>query len=562
MMELLEILSYFNTEYRLEIVTLGEDYYQRKLYSAPILMITAKANYILKNQEQADKFFLLAIEIEPSIRSYVTYFLFREDQYPPADISLIEKALELPWDDEESVLTIAEIYQKRDSVKALEILDKAYEKWDDENSLRSLVTYYEMQQNDLKVIELIQDRIDNNKDVSDAYKTYLIVKYYNRENFEKIVENSRLCFDVNSEKILRYLFFAAFFLQDHEITYDTGNAIEELDSIPEEIASTFYAFFGITCYYLNIDDKAIEYFRKSNDLKILINVFKDIALESDNDDDKFPKFISKFSDNNDNSTNFLAGFSYALLQEKEMAEKLLDSVSMDFLKENDLLVSAALAYLTNSDNLEKAKVLLEFRDEQKPSLNEIIGLYYYNDRNDSLAFHYFMEEITANPETEAALFIFASLVAERLGKTDQLITILRKAYEVYPESSDILNSLGYSIAKFEIIEQFGFAESVLTKALEIEPESPMIWDSIAWLYFKMGKFQKAIESMEIPLKSEINHSEIAYHLGEIYLKLEETGLSEKYLRLAIELANDDRSVELSEELLKNELGIVLKSEGE
>ena len=78
----------------------------------------------------------------------------------------------------------------------------------------------------------------------------------------------------------------------------------------------------------------------------------------------------------------------------------------------------------------------------------------------------------------------------------------------------------------------------------------MIWDSMAWLHFRKGLFKKAFKAMEIPLKSKIEHSEIAYHLGEIFLKLEKKDRAEKYLKQAIELANDDDAVETSRKILE------------
>jgi len=78
----------------------------------------------------------------------------------------------------------------------------------------------------------------------------------------------------------------------------------------------------------------------------------------------------------------------------------------------------------------------------------------------------------------------------------------------------------------------------------------MIWDSLAWLYFKQNKFNEALEAMNIPLSKEINNSEISYHLGEIYLKLNKIDKAKYYLNLAIRINNEIQSVQLSIELLE------------
>ena len=77
----------------------------------------------------------------------------------------------------------------------------------------------------------------------------------------------------------------------------------------------------------------------------------------------------------------------------------------------------------------------------------------------------------------------------------------------------------------------------------------MIWDSLAWLYFRMGKYEEALSAMEKPLLEKIENSEIAYHLGEIYLKINQTDIAIKYLKLAVELDNDSDSVKLSQKIL-------------
>jgi len=69
------------------------------------------------------------------------------------------------------------------------------------------------------------------------------------------------------------------------------------------------------------------------------------------------------------------------------------------------------------------------------------------------------------------------------------------------------------------------------------------------LYFKQGKYDKALNAMRVPLSKEISHSEIAYHIGEIYLELNKQKKAKHYFNLAIELDNEKQSVRLSKEIL-------------
>ena len=560
MIELLGVLSFFNPEYTKEIIELGEDYYARDLYSAQILINLAESYNQQQKLEKADKFFQLAIETKPTMQYYLAYYLFRNEHYPPADTTLLAKALEFPWKNRETILAIAESYKEPNPSRAKEIFEKAYQKWDDEITLKSLITFYEQEKNDEKVMEILQRRIDDNKKLADPFKTFLMAKYFLLEKYQKIVDNSKTCFEVNSEEVLRYLFFSAIDLEMYELAVTAGIAIEDTKAMREEFKSFFHAYFGDVYFQLNRDDQAVEYFIKSNDIRLLLNFFQVYTLQFDPEKkERLINILHKFRENNENKeiADFLLGYSFVLLDEPEEAEMYLDKLTIDFLKENDLLVTTAIAYLTNSQNIQKARELIYQQHDQNVSANEIIGMYFYNANNDSLAYEYFNKEIEENPKPKANVYIFTSMLLEKMDDIEKAISILDKAAEIYSENADVLNSLGYIIADHEIKEKFEYAESLLTKALELQPESSMIWDSFGWLHFKMGNFRDAIKAMELPLKEGIIHSEIAYHLGEIYLKLDQPKLSEKFFRLAINLDNDDSSVELSKKQLKNELGIVL-----
>jgi len=563
MIELLGILSFFNPEYTKEIIELGEDYYARDLYSAQILINLAESYDQQEKYEKADKFFQLTIETKPAMQYYLAYYLFRNEHYPPADTTFLAKALEFPWKNRETVLAIAESFKDTNSIRAMETFEKAYQKWDDEITLKSLITFYEQERNNEKIMELLQERIDDNKKLTDPFKTYLLAKYFLLENYQQVVENSETCFEVNSEEILRYLFFSAIDLEMYELAVTAGIAIEDTKSMKDEFRSFFHAYFGNVYFQLNRDEQAVEHFIKSNDIQLLLNFFQNYTLKYDPDKkERLINILRKFHDSNENKeiADFLLGYSFVLLEEQNEAEKHLDNLTIDFLKENDLLVTAAIAFLTNSQNIQKAKELISHQDDQTVSANEIIGMYFYNANNDSLAYEYFNKEIEENPKSKANVYIFTSMLLERFNDVEKAVSVLEKAVEIYPESADVLNSLGYSIAKYEIKEKFEYADSLLTKALELQPESSMIWDSLAWLHFKMGNFRDAIKAMELPLKQGIVHSEIAYHLGEIYLKLEQPELAEQFFRLAIDLDNDDTSIDISKEKLKNELGVVLNEE--
>jgi len=518
-----------------------------------MLIIVADSYIKLKDIQKADEFLKLAIETEPTMESYSLYYSFQRDYNPPADTTLLYSALKLPWEKTESVIKIAQMVQESDINKALSILQESYKKWDDEKSLQSILIVYEDLKEIEKGLELVQERLKIQKPVPDFMKIYLIEKLFSFQDYEKIIELKDICFEINTNQILRYLFFSAANLEKYDLAISTGKVIEKTPDLTDEMKPSFLAYFGDIYYLSKQDKKAVEYFIKSNELKLLMSLFREYTAKEDEQTKQgIIKILDSFIKLNPDKdlANFLAGFTYMNLELNEESENYFNLVSVDFIKENGLLNTTAEAYLTNSENIPKAKELLELRDEKEPTINEFLGFHFYLENSDTLAFHYFSQALKENPQSEVDIFLVASLVAEKLGKINNMIFILENAIQLYPQSPDILNTLGYSIAKYEIKDKYAVAEEMLKKALEVESENNHIWDSLAWLYFKMDKCEQALQAMEKPLEQEIKLSELAYHLGEIYLKLEQKKLAKEYLKIAIELANDEKSVELSNKLLE------------
>ena len=553
----LNLLGFFNPDYRRELISLGEKYYAENHYSENILLTVAQNYYLQEDFKNAEKFFRLAIRTKPTLENLTALYLFEKEVKPPPDSTLLSQAENLAWndDDKDNVISLAEIYENKNPRKAEEILQKAYAFWDDETTLRSLISVYEKENKNEEITSLIQQRLDTHKSVSDKLKKYLIAHYYLQDDYDKILLNRKLCFEIGTTDILKYLFFAAVLKEDFELAAKTGSLIENAeDQLPDELKPSFKAYYGEVLYFQNQPQKALEYFLKTDDIHLLLNIFKDLAMNPEKDETKLKSLLQSFLEQkeNKNFANFLCGYTFSLLEDNQNAEKLLDKVSADFIKENNLYFTAAMAYLLNRINTAKAEIILHLREENNPSADEFIGFFYYNSGNDSLAYKFFSKDIASNPKPSARVFIYTSLILEKRRQIDEMISILAKAVKLYPEDAEVLNTYGYSIAKYEISDKYKEAKKLLEKAIELKPNDAMIWDSLAWLYYKTGKYKEAIKAMKIPLREEIQHSEIAFHLGEIYLKLDQRKLSKKYLQLAVELSNDDESVQLAKQILETE----------
>jgi tetratricopeptide (TPR) repeat protein len=119
--------------------------------------------------------------------------------------------------------------------------------------------------------------------------------------------------------------------------------------------------------------------------------------------------------------------------------------------------------------------------------------------------------LKAQPENLDLLYESA-MIADRLGRYDVLEQNLKRLLEIDPDHAHGLNALGYSWADRNI--RVGEAEKLIAKALALAPEDPFIMDSMGWVYFRQGRLNEALVTLEKAFSLRAD-PEIAAHLGEV-----------------------------------------------
>jgi tetratricopeptide (TPR) repeat protein len=105
-----------------------------------------------------------------------------------------------------------------------------------------------------------------------------------------------------------------------------------------------------------------------------------------------------------------------------------------------------------------------------------------------------------------------ALVAERLGKIDQLEADLKFILKTEPDNAHALNALGFTLA--DQTDRYEEAHAYLKRAIEIMPDDPAIIDSLGWVNYRLGDYDEAIRLLRMAL-SRFDDAEIAAHLGEV-----------------------------------------------
>ena len=139
------------------------------------------------------------------------------------------------------------------------------------------------------------------------------------------------------------------------------------------------------------------------------------------------------------------------------------------------------------------------------------------------------------------LIIFYHLEKQEEAKLE----VLEAAVKQFSDMAVYKNDLGYTLllAGKDSVKAF----ELISAAVALEPENPHYLDSLAWYYYLQGDYQQALTLMEIPMKMETLPSEVALHLGMIYLALKQNPEAQKYLEIAA--ASDDEYGNKSKALL-------------
>ncbi|MDP8268844.1 MAG: hypothetical protein P9L97_08970 [Candidatus Tenebribacter davisii] len=553
LMTTLALKAYFDKSAYEQIIETGKPFCDKNIKSEKIFSIMTETYQAELQLENAEKCYKKAIKIQPTMRNLTSYYIFQQNFDPPVNIKLLKKALKHKWEEEKLVLSIAKLFSAVDSVKSHEIYEKAYDKWQDEICLTSLLTSYEKFSSYNKILEAIQLHIDHERDISAPIATYLIGRYFMLEQYDKVLENKVICFKIGTHDILKYLFFSSIKINDIQTGIQAGIALETTGEVPEELKNSFYLYLA-ELYFIDeqFNKSAISLSNIPNVTTISSFLFSDDFAENAEQKENINKVIVEYSDIQEDkaNANYLWGIYYSELDNKEFALTYFNKLTDDYINENDLNFMLAIGYIRNALDVKRARSLLTSMTEIQINPNEFIANLLIGTKNDSLAYSILKEELAANDKPDSTIFISCALIGEKYDTADNLLIILERGIELYPENWELLNAAGYLIADNELDNKYDKAALYLKKAVLLKPEYGMIWDSLAWLYFKQKRYDDALQAMNVPISEDINNSEIAYHIGEIYLSLNKQKKAEHYFKLSIDLNTEIRSVQLSEENLK------------
>jgi tetratricopeptide (TPR) repeat protein len=157
------------------------------------------------------------------------------------------------------------------------------------------------------------------------------------------------------------------------------------------------------------------------------------------------------------------------------------------------------------------------------------------------------------------LYFSRGICAERLGDFTAAEADMREALRLNPDEPRVLNYLGYSFV--DRGENLDEALGMIERAVAREPGSGYIIDSLAWAYYRLGRYADAVQPMEQASLLEPVDPIVTDHLGDVYWAVGRTREAEFQWHRALSYGPEEKDAARIRAKLEKGLDTVLAEEG-
>ncbi len=164
------------------------------------------------------------------------------------------------------------------------------------------------------------------------------------------------------------------------------------------------------------------------------------------------------------------------------------------------------------------KVLEKLAQEYPDNVSVLNGLgdIYRGDEQFEKAIEAYDRAIALldNPPAPYWVVYYARAISEsQLDRWPEAEADLRKALELSPDQPQVLNYLGYSF--LERRSNLDEAQKMIETAAQEMPQSGAIIDSLGWMFYRLGKYEQALEPMQRAVKLLPVDPIINDHYGDV-----------------------------------------------
>ena len=137
------------------------------------------------------------------------------------------------------------------------------------------------------------------------------------------------------------------------------------------------------------------------------------------------------------------------------------------------------------------------------------------------AIPYLKKALTVRPNWISAMSVLAGIY-ERSKAYERSDSLFQAAIKIDTANAFLMNNYGYSLSERGIrLEE---AMEMAKKAIKIDPDNSAYLDTMGWIYYKMGLYEKALDYILKATMIQDDNAILIDHLGDVYNKL---GMKEK-----------------------------------
>jgi Tfp pilus assembly protein PilF len=180
---------------------------------------------------------------------------------------------------------------------------------------------------------------------------------------------------------------------------------------------------------------------------------------------------------------------------------------------------------------------------------------YEEVRNFSEAEHILLQAIEKDPDN-ARYYFRLGVVYDKQKKKNACIEAMRKAIELDPKDATALNYLGYTYA--DLGQNLDEAERLVLEALKYKPNDGYITDSLGWVYYQKGQYQKALQVLKKASELANEDAVILEHVGDAYLKLNDKANALKYYQKSMDKRDKEKDKDAEKVKEKEDLKMKMR----
>jgi tetratricopeptide (TPR) repeat protein len=191
----------------------------------------------------------------------------------------------------------------------------------------------------------------------------------------------------------------------------------------------------------------------------------------------------------------------------------------------------------SSGRTSRRKLVLARALADKPtpeSFEALAGLYERQGRLAD-AISLLTDALRKRPRDELLLYALGT-VYERKGEVQKSLEKMRAVLDVNPDNANAMNFIAYTLADRGM--DYEEAEKLLTRALELKPDTAAYLDSLGWMFFRRGEMSKAVETLERATEVSPGEPTIEEHLGDAYAKAARKDEAIKRYKRALEVLRE------------------------